>query len=72
MQFKVVNLEQFQNCIFTSLTEQIADLPGPLFQEPPSIIQWLYDYLSGNEVRVFRSALLFLKSFVTVEAIVVY
>lgn len=34
--------------------EQIADLPGPLFQEPPSIIQWLYDYLSGNEVQPFQ------------------
>ncbi|XP_044177050.1 anaphase-promoting complex subunit 1-like isoform X2 [Acropora millepora] len=34
--------------------EMVGNLPAPLYEEPPGIIQWLYEYLSGNEVKPFQ------------------
>ena len=53
------NATQFRHCILTSFIETIGNLPAPLYKEPPSIIQWLYDYLSSNEVSRFVNASIF-------------
>ena len=37
----------------------VGNLPAPLYEEPPGIIQWLYEYLSGNEVRRLVNAFIF-------------
>ena len=37
----------------------VGNLPAPLYEEPPGIIQWLYKYLSGNEVRRLVNAFIF-------------
>lgn len=50
--FKENNSGFFINGV--SVSEQSEECFGPLCEEPPSIMQWLYRHLSGHQVRQMK------------------